>query len=145
MSFATKLSHVRYADGTVRDIMKKPKTDSEKISLPGILKVARDERGIPTVYPEEDTSVTGPNLLVNMIMLLFFVFLICLLFVSCKETIWDSGPVASHAWDDSFEVMRARVKTEWAALPPIHDPRSKSLHAKINKWIADFKKSTNEE
>lgn len=39
MSFATKLSHVRYADGSVRDIMKKPKTDSEKISLPGVLKV----------------------------------------------------------------------------------------------------------
>lgn len=119
MSFATKLSHVRYADGSVRDIMKKPKTDSEKISLPGILKVVRDANGIPTVYPEEDTSVTGHNLL---------------------ETVWDNGPVASHKWD-TFDVVRERTRKEWSALPTIHDPRSKSLHAKITKWIEDFKKS----
>jgi nicotinic acid phosphoribosyltransferase len=37
MSFATKLSHIRYADGTVRDIMKTPKTDAAKFSLPGTL------------------------------------------------------------------------------------------------------------
>ena len=35
MSFATKLSHMVYADGSARDIMKHPKTDSTKFSLPG--------------------------------------------------------------------------------------------------------------
>ncbi len=39
MSFATKLSHIEYADGTARDIMKAPKTDSSKFSLPGVLEV----------------------------------------------------------------------------------------------------------
>ncbi|CAG8434172.1 6690_t:CDS:10 [Diversispora eburnea] len=34
MSFATKLSHIRYADGTERNIMKIPTMDSTKISLP---------------------------------------------------------------------------------------------------------------
>lgn len=37
MSFATKLSHVVYADGTPGDIMKNPAGDSAKISFPGEL------------------------------------------------------------------------------------------------------------
>lgn len=37
MSFATKLSHVVYADGRERDVMKQPQTDLSKYSLPGIL------------------------------------------------------------------------------------------------------------
>lgn len=80
--------------------------------------MVRDAAGIPTVYPAEDTSVTGPDLL---------------------ETVWDNGPVASHRWDESFETVRARTRKEWSALPALHDPRSKSLLAKIAKWIADFK------
>jgi hypothetical protein len=35
MSFATKLSHIVYADGTAVDTMKHPVTDSSKNSLPG--------------------------------------------------------------------------------------------------------------
>lgn len=35
MSFATKLSHVVYADGTKADIMKSPTGDTSKISFPG--------------------------------------------------------------------------------------------------------------
>lgn len=35
MSFATKLCRIVYADGRARDVMKHPKTDSSKISLPG--------------------------------------------------------------------------------------------------------------
>lgn len=37
MSFATKLCHVVYADGSAHDVMKHPRTDSSKISLPGML------------------------------------------------------------------------------------------------------------
>lgn len=36
MSFATKLSHVTYADGTQADIMKSPTGDASKISYPGV-------------------------------------------------------------------------------------------------------------
>jgi hypothetical protein len=35
MSFATKLCHVVYADGSTHDVMKHPATDKGKISLPG--------------------------------------------------------------------------------------------------------------
>jgi hypothetical protein len=35
MSFATKLNHVVYADGSAHDVMKHPLTDMGKISLPG--------------------------------------------------------------------------------------------------------------
>lgn len=35
MSFATKLCHIVYEDGRARDVMKHPKTDSSKFSLPG--------------------------------------------------------------------------------------------------------------
>ena len=35
LSFATKLSHVVYADGTPADIMKAPTWDTTKVSLPG--------------------------------------------------------------------------------------------------------------
>lgn len=35
MSFATKLCHIVYADGTAADIMKQPQTDTGKFSLPG--------------------------------------------------------------------------------------------------------------
>ena len=41
MSFATKLCHVAYADGTARDCMKTPSADTGKASLPGLLRVRR--------------------------------------------------------------------------------------------------------
>jgi len=46
LSFATKLCHIVYEDGTTRDVMKHPKTDSDKISLPGVLDVVRNEQGV---------------------------------------------------------------------------------------------------
>src|SRR6185437_506721 len=42
MSFATKLSWIEYANGEKRDVMKLPKTDAGKTSLPGILRVKKD-------------------------------------------------------------------------------------------------------
>lgn len=118
MSFATKLSFIEYKDGTKRDVMKKPKTDTDKISLPGILKVVRDKNGIPTVYPEDYAGVQGPNLL---------------------ETMWDCGPV-DFKWDD-FDTLRNRVRNDWDKLPALHDPRSDVLKTKIQKWISDFNAS----
>lgn len=77
MGFATKLSFIEYTDGKARDVMKYPKTDSEKVSLPGILKVIRDEKGIPTIYPI-DADVAGEDLL---------------------KVVYDNGPVSvGSAW-----------------------------------------------
>jgi hypothetical protein len=86
------------------------------------VQVVRDANGIPTVYPEEDGSVTGANLL---------------------ETMWDHGPVPAMRWDD-FATMRERTRLQWSALPALHDPRSPALHAKIAAWIANFKKTEGE-
>lgn len=119
MSFAVKLSHIVFASGMVRDVMKKPQTDGGKISLPGILRVCRDDKGIPTVYPAEDPAVAAREDLL--------------------EVVWDHGPVKGHKWDD-FDTMRARVRKDWDALPPVHDPRSASLQAKIKALVEEHNK-----
>jgi len=114
MSFATKLSHIVYADGTSRDIMKKPKSDLSKVSLPGILKVKR-VNGVPTVFPSTSDDKDPENLF---------------------QVVWNSGPVG-HKWDD-FSTLRERVEHEWPKVPKNYDPVSKELHTKIDHWIADF-------
>jgi nicotinic acid phosphoribosyltransferase len=114
MSFATKLCYICYEDGTPRNVMKKPKTDGGKTSLPGMLKVVR-ENGIPTVLPLKEGEV-DPN--------------------SIMQVVWDKGPV-DVKWED-FDSLRARVKKEWTALPKKHDPVSAALKDKITEWIADY-------
>lgn len=39
MSFATKLNFIEYEDGSTHEVMKKPKTDADKISFPGYMAV----------------------------------------------------------------------------------------------------------
>lgn len=111
LSFATKLCHIEYADGSRRDVMKAPKTDASKFSLPGILQVRRDE-GIPTVYCVPDCG-RGPPLVSPRDDLL--------------RVVYDHRPV-ENAWNgDDFSTVRARVAAEWAALPKHADPLSEQL------------------
>ena len=72
MSFATKLSHIEYADGTKADVMKLPKSDPLKFSLPGIMAVKMVE-GVPTAFPAEGGHVKPEE---NML-----------------HVVWDNGPV----------------------------------------------------
>ena len=72
MSFATKLSHIVYADGSQTDIMKLPKSDPSKYSLPGVMAV-KSVHGIPTAYPADGGHVTSEE---NML-----------------QVIWNKGPV----------------------------------------------------
>ena len=72
MSFATKLSHIEYADGTKADVMKLPKSDLNKFSLPGIMAVKMVE-GVPTAFPAEGGHVKPED---NML-----------------HVVWDNGPV----------------------------------------------------
>ncbi|KAL6061064.1 NAPRTase domain-containing protein [Balamuthia mandrillaris] len=121
LSFATKLSYIEYADGTKRDVMKYPKTDSEKISLPGELKVKRDPAtGIPTIYPatRDDAVEDKENLL---------------------KVVYDHGPVKDAFADVDFDGLKERVQKEWSALPAKHDPVSEELRGKIDAWVADMK------
>eukprot|EP01098_Paradermamoeba_levis_P011655 TRINITY_DN5015_c0_g1_i3.p1 TRINITY_DN5015_c0_g1~~TRINITY_DN5015_c0_g1_i3.p1 ORF type:complete len:494 (-),score=144.05 TRINITY_DN5015_c0_g1_i3:37-1518(-) len=110
LGFATKLSHLVYEDPKMgaRDIMKKPKSDSGKISLPGILRVKLEE-GVPTVYPDEGGVSAGKedNLL---------------------KIVYDKKPV-NFPWDD-FDSMRKRVDEGWAKLPQVGDPISAPLKTK---------------
>ena len=58
MSFATKLSHIVYADGSSSDIMKNPTGDSSKSSLPGALAVKLVD-GTPTAFPADSGEVAA--------------------------------------------------------------------------------------
>jgi nicotinamide phosphoribosyltransferase len=115
LSFATKLCHIEYADGSTRDVMKAPKTDVNKFSLPGILQVRRDG-GVPTVYCTPDAGRGAP-------------------LVSDAENllrvVYDLRPVPD-AWDD-FSCVRARVKAQWDATPKRADPLSAQLKQRIKQ------------
>lgn len=113
MSFATKLCHIVYADGTAADIMKQPQTDTGKFSLPGVLAVKR-VNGVPTVFPADSGEVAPhENLL---------------------RTVYDMGPVAG-VWEE-FDVVRARVAAEWTVLPRVADNISASLKEKVRQQMA---------
>lgn len=117
MSFATKLSFIKYKDGTQRDVMKRPKTDINKVSFPGALYVKRVD-GVPTVFPKEhgEEIPAEENLL---------------------KVVYDCGPVEGFKFDD-FSTIRERAHKEWIATPKTYDPISKELRDKISKWIVDF-------
>eukprot|EP00854_Cymbomonas_tetramitiformis_P005473 gene5473-6634_t len=104
MSFATKLSHIRFTDGTSRDIMKAPKTDLSKFSLPGILAVKREE-GVPMVYCTPDAGAGEPLVAPEENLL---------------QVVYDKRPLAVPPWE-SFSEVRSRLANEWAALPPCVD------------------------
>jgi nicotinamide phosphoribosyltransferase len=114
MSFATKLSYMRTTQGS-RDIMKKPKSDPSKVSLPGILKVKKIN-GVPTVFASTEDDHDTENLF---------------------QTVWDNGPVASHQWP-TFDQIRENVAQGWATVPPTYDPISHELRDKIHAWIKNF-------
>jgi len=115
MSFATKLSYIKTPDGHRRDIMKKPKSDAGKVSLPGILKVKR-VHGVPTVFTSTEEDNDPENIL---------------------ETLWDCGPVANHKWE-TFDEIRERVQQGWKTVPKLYDPISEELRHKIAAWVKNF-------
>ena len=117
MSFATKLSHIQYKDGKKRDIMKTPKTDTGKISLPGELAVITNDKGLPLVYPKEEAPQDHALL----------------------YTVYDHGRVC--AWDD-FDTIRQRVQHQWTSLPKKANVISDALQRKINQVKADQTSAT---
>jgi len=120
MGFATKLSFIEYDDGRQRDVMKLPKTDSGKVSLPGILRVRVDANGVESVVPRDpsDEKFDAHDLL---------------------RPVYDQRPLPATIWDD-FETVRARAEGQWGKAAPQFDPVSAELKAKITSWIANQKK-----
>ncbi len=114
MSFATKLCFIEYADGTKRDVMKTPKTDSGKFSLPGKLQVLRTA-GVPTAFPTP-ASWEDKTIETNLF-----------------EVVYDCGPV-DVKWE-SFEQVRARLEGEWKKLPEEADAISEQLLLKAQTII----------
>ncbi len=115
LSFATKLCHIKYADGSARDVMKAPKTDVNKFSLPGILQVRRDGC-VPTAYCVPDAG-RGAPLVSDADNLL--------------RVVYDRRPVPG-VWEE-FAAVRARVQREWAAAPKRADPLSAQLKGVIKQ------------
>ncbi|KAK9795195.1 hypothetical protein WJX73_003091 [Symbiochloris irregularis] len=117
MSFATKLSHVVYEDGTPADIMKAPLNAISKSSLPGVLAVKRVD-GVPTAFPADSGEVAPEENLLR--------------------TVYDCRPVQVN-WD-KFTQLRRRVNDEWHALPTQADVASASLKAKVKDCLAKLRK-----
>ncbi|CAB5192614.1 unnamed protein product [Rhizophagus irregularis] len=116
MSFATKLSHLTYSDGEARDIMKTPKSDTGKISLPGEFGVIKNKEGVPIVHPKENCLENDPKNLLKVV--------------------YDHGKVCE--WED-FDTIRKRVAKEWPSLPPTYDNISPELKVKIEKVVKEIK------
>ncbi|KAF9938255.1 hypothetical protein BGZ67_000341 [Mortierella alpina] len=143
MSFATKLCHIVYEDGTKRDVMKHPKTDADKISLPGILDVVRNEQGIPMVYPRAESGIPHKDNILQVVynhgkVPLSSTATTSSTFTpatSASESVGSaaltlSSPDSLHAWP-KFSDIKARVQKEWEGLPKTFDPISSALREKI--------------
>lgn len=121
--YAVKLSFTR-KNGQDIDVMKAPKEDSGKISLPGELSVHavwhdRMFDGVrkPQVYPRESAPKgSGPDLL---------------------EVIYDHGPVKYDVED--FDTVRERVDKQWNALSPEGSAWSTEMRMKIDARLAEIR------
>jgi nicotinamide phosphoribosyltransferase len=118
MSFATKLCFITYADGTDRDVMKFPTTDSGKYSLPGILKVTlHKDTQVPIVEVGTEKDVGAKENLLKVV--------------------YDKKPV-DFKWENFTEV-RKRVDLEWHRLPKKADVIGPELKKKIDKKLSENK------
>ena len=106
MSFAVKLNHITYTDGRAVDVMKAPRDDRGKDSLPGVLAV-KSVGGTPMVFSAEEVSPEE-----NML-----------------RVVYDCGPVEGVHWE-TFDDLKARVGREWGGLPKTADVVSDVLKRK---------------
>jgi nicotinic acid phosphoribosyltransferase len=111
MSFATKVSQIVIDDSITRDVMKAPKTEKAKWSLPGRFCVVRD-KGIQ-VYPLESVK-SGV--------------------VDELNVVYDHGKVIK--WDD-FDTIRQRVQKQWNESPKTMNVFSKELDEKRERIAAE--------
>lgn len=100
MKFATKLNYLevdREGKKESRTVMKDPKTDPGKRSLPGELEVCSNDDG-PTVYPK---GAGGPDKLLRVV--------------------YNKSGMPGNVelvYDESFDVIRERVNREWKQFSP---------------------------
>jgi len=97
-------------NGTTLPIMKMPKSDWSKVSLPGKMQVNK-LGGVPTIYPLKGVQWNNYRIESNML-----------------ETIYDNGP--TNWKPETFQQMRDRLNAAWNFLPPkadVHSPEIKAL------------------
>lgn len=108
MAFATKLCYTVDEKGEEHQIMKRPKTDTGKTSLPGRLKVLRNaQNGALDVYPLEYKDDRANELVV----------------------VYDSGPVKID--HPMFSDLKKKIDEDWARTPSRHYPVTDALKEKI--------------
>ncbi|KAF9278416.1 hypothetical protein BGZ68_008588 [Mortierella alpina] len=128
---------------TMSDVMKHPKTDADKISLPGILDVIRNEQGIPMVHPRAESGIPHKD---NILQVVYDHGKVPLSATATTSPMFT--PVAStsqpgssttltlsssdslHAWP-KFSDIKARVHKAREGLPKTFDPISSALRDKI--------------
>ena len=116
MAFATKLSHTVDKNGVKRDIMKRPKTDSGKTSLPGELKVIRNPNtGGLDVFPKEHDTGNAENML---------------------KVVYNCGPV--NIKYDSFDNLKASIEKNWESTPRNYDSITPELKAKMKAILNEI-------
>jgi len=124
MGFAVKLNFVEYADGAKRDVMKMPKSDPNKISLPGILRVRRGKDGQELIFPRDpnDHTYEEDDLL---------------------RPVYDCKPIPG-VFKEEFSDIKVRVERDWNKSPKKYDPISKEMRTKISHWTEAQKKLLSE-
>jgi nicotinamide phosphoribosyltransferase len=115
LRIATKLSRVVFADGRVEDRMKHPKSDPNKISLPGEFAVY-EQGGALTVVPKGTNGWVDNRMNIDLLV-----------------TIWDNGPTDYKF--DKFSTVRERATTQWLRRPKRAQVISDELRTKINKVL----------
>lgn len=113
---AIKLCRIEYADGTVRDVMKKPSRDISKTSLPG-LTIVNSVGSELKVYPATGNGWEDYRIETDLL-----------------EVIWDNGPVGYEF--ETFAQMRARVNREWEKRPAHCDVLSPQMKRKLEEEAA---------
>jgi nicotinamide phosphoribosyltransferase len=98
--------------------MKYPLTDNGKYSLPGILKVEKNESGVPIVYIGKMEDIGKEN---NMLKL-----------------VYDNGPVKG-VFGETFDELREKVNKEWSSLPKKVDVISDELKEKCQVILKKHK------
>jgi nicotinic acid phosphoribosyltransferase len=113
---AIKLCRIEYADGTVRDVMKKPSRDISKTSLPG-LTIVNSTGSELKVYPATGNGWEDYRNETDLL-----------------EVIWDCGPVDYEF--ETFAQMRERLNADWARRPRHCDVLSPMMKLKLEKETA---------
>lgn len=119
MKAAIKVCQIRVGGKNI-PIMKAPKTDGSKNSLPGNMQVNIVDNA-PMIYSRTSSPGWEDRRIENDML----------------QVIWDSGPTS---WvPETFEQMRARLNREWSIRPLKTEILSNQMKALIEKTMGEIR------